>query len=191
MRHALLLATALLALSGCNKSSVDEKNASVEQVAKAVAGASAATRFTPGRWETSVTVTGIDAPNLPPQAMAGIKTAMTKAHVIATCLTPEQAAHPETNFFNRDVKNCRYDHFTMGDGKIDAALTCGGPANGLAKAPGNAPQSSVKMAGTFDATHYRMTMATRAEQGPAGAMTINMAMDAHLAGACRGDEMKG
>ena len=183
MRQALLIAAAVLALPGCSKNSVDEKNASVEQVAKAVAGASAATRFNPGRWETSVTVTGIDAPNLPPQAMAGVKTAMTKAHVIATCLTPEKAAHPETNFFNRDVKNCRYDHFTMGDGKIDAALTCG--------APGSAPQSSVKMAGTYDATHYRMTMATRAEQGPAGAMTINMAMDAHLAGSCRGDEMKG
>ena len=187
MRHAVLIATALLALAACNNRSVDEKNASVEQVAKAIAGASSSTRFTPGRWETSVTVTSIDAPNLPPEAMAGAKAAMTKAHTIATCLTPEKAAHPETNFFNRDVKNCRYNHFTMGDGKIDAALTCGGPGS----APGGVPQSSVKMAGTFDATHYRMTMATRAEQGPAGAMTINMAMDAHLAGTCRGDEMKG
>ena len=187
MRHALLIAAAMLALPGCSKSSVNERNASVEDVAKAVAGASTSTRFTPGRWETSVKVTGIDAPNLPPQAMAGAKAAMTKAHVIATCLTPQQAAHPEQSFFNRDVRNCRYDHFTMGDGKIDAALTCGGPAGGSA----TAPQSSVKMAGKFDATHYAMTMATRAEQGPAGAMTINMAMDAHHVGACRGDEMKG
>ena len=187
MRHALLIAAAMLALPGCNKGTVDEKNASVEQVAKAIAGASSETRFTPGRWETSVTVTGIDAPNLPPHALAGAQAAMGKAHLVATCLSPEDAAHPEKNFFNRDVKTCRYDHFTMGGGKIDAALTCGGPAAGLA----SAPQSSVKMAGTYDPTHYNMTMATRAEQGPGGAMTINMAMTSHLAGACRGNEMKG
>lgn len=183
MRHALLIAAAMLALPGCNKGTVDEKNASVEQVAKAIAGASSETRFTPGRWETSVSVTGIDAPNLPPQAMAGAKSAMGKAHLVATCLSPEEAAHPEKNFFNRDVKNCRYDHFTMGGGKIDAELTCA--------APGGAGKSSVKMTGTYDPTHYNMTMATRAEQGPGGAMTINMAMTSHLAGACRGNEMKG
>ena len=183
MRHALIATIAVLALAGCNKGSVAEKNASVAEVAKAVAGSSAATHFTPGRWETSVTVTGIDAPGMPPQALGGIKQAMAKAHVVATCLTPQQAAHPEANFFNRDVKNCRYDHFTMGGGKIDAALTCA--------APGGAGKSSVKMAGSFDPTHYTMTMATRAEQGPVGAMTINMAMDAHHAGACRGDELKG
>ena len=185
MRHVIIIAAVML--PGCNKGTVDEKNASVEQVAKAIAGASSETRFTPGRWETSVSVTGIDAPNLPPQAMAGAKSAMGKAHLVSTCLSPEDAAHPEKNFFSRDVKNCRYDHFTMGGGKIDAALSCGGPAAGLA----SAPQSSVKMAGTYDPTHYNMTMATRAEQGPGGAMTINMAMTSHLAGACRGDELKG
>lgn len=181
MRQVIIIAAVLLA--SCQKDSVNEKNASVAEVAKAVASAGAATRFTPGRWETSITVTGIDAPNMPPQAAAGIKQAMAKAHLVATCLTPEQAAHPEANLFNRDVKNCRYDHFSMGDGKIDAALTC--------SAPGGAGQSSVKMAGTFDPTHYAMTMATSAMSGPAGAMTINMAMNAKHAGACRGDEMKG
>lgn len=180
MRASLIIAAVLL--GGCQQSSVEEKNASVEDVARAVAGSSAASRFTPGRWETRITVTGIDAPGLPPEAAAGVKQAIAKAQVIATCLTPAQAANPEANFFNRDVKNCRYDHFRMGDGKIDAALTC--------SAPGGAGQSSVTMKGTFDPTSYAMTMTTSATSGPAGAMTINMAMTATHAGTCRGDETK-
>lgn len=173
---------AALMLGACQQSSIDEKNASVEDVAKAVAGSDAA-KFAPGRWETRVRVLGIDAPGLPPEAAAGVQQAVAKTQVIATCLTPAQAANPEANFFNRDVKNCRYDRFKMGDGKIDAALTC--------TAPGGAGSSSVQMSGTYAPTRYGMTMTTSANSGPAGAMTIRMAMDANHAGACRGDETKG
>ena len=41
------------------------------------------------------------------------------------CLTPEQAKRPQGKFFNEQAaNNCRYDHFTMGGGKIDAAMRC-------------------------------------------------------------------
>lgn len=186
MRHASIITIAAILVAGCHKSSIEEKNASVGDVAQAVAAAGNAAHFTPGRWETSVRVTRIDAPGLPSKAADGMRAAMARTRVIATCLTPEQAAHPEQNMFNRDVKNCRYDHFTMGGGRIDAALHCDSPAGPAA--PGG---SSVTMKGNYDPAHYSMTMTTQAEQGPVGRMAIDMAMESHLAGVCRGDEMHG
>ena len=174
MRHALLIAAAMLALPGCNKGTVDEKNASVEQVAKAIAGASSATRFTPGRWETSVTVTGIDAPNLPPHALAGAQAAMGKAHLVATCLSPEEAAHPEKNFFSRDVKNCRYDHFTMSDGKIDAKMNCTSPQG----------VQSATMIGDYTPETYRMDMVTSMKVEGSQAMTMKLHAEGKRIGEC-------
>ena len=33
---------------------------------------------------------------------------------------------PKEDFFAGKNNECRYDHFTMGGGKIDAAMHCGG-----------------------------------------------------------------
>ena len=46
------------------------------------------------------------------------------------CLTPEDAKQPKEEILRRQgQRNCRYDHFTMGGGKIDAAMRCERPAD--------------------------------------------------------------
>ena len=169
---------AVVLLGACQQSSVDERNASVEEVAKAVVGSDAA-KFTPGRWETRVRVLGIDAPGLPPEAAAGVQQAVARAQVVATCLTPAQAANPEANFFNRDVKNCRYDRFTMAGGKIDAVMKC---------SAGDTTQT-MTMAGDYspDAYAMRMEMAHSGNGGRPG-MTMAMRVNAKRIGECTGKE---
>ena len=39
------------------------------------------------------------------------------------CIKPEDVKKPKEDFFGAD-KSCRYDHFTMGGGKIDIQMVC-------------------------------------------------------------------
>ena len=62
---------------------------------------------------------------MPPEAAAQVKQAMAKngSHEFTTCLTEEDVKQPKGKFFTGN-EQCRYDHFTMGDGQIDAAMRC-------------------------------------------------------------------
>ena len=63
--HKLLLIGVIAALGACDRTEVDKKNASVEEVAEAVADARSELKFTPGRWESNVTLVSMDAPGMP------------------------------------------------------------------------------------------------------------------------------
>ena len=81
------------------------------------------------------------------------------------CLTPEQAKRPQGKFFNdKAANNCRYDHFTMGGGKIDAVMRCDGKPSSM----------TMTIDGTYGAdsyaTHVQMNMAG----GPQGSMSMKM-----------------
>lgn len=141
---ALLALAAVLALGACDSGpKIDAKNASPEEVQKQLAQSDVRPR--PGQWEQSVKIESIDIPNMPPEARAQMgKAGM--VHTGLTCLTPEQAAKPDASFFQQAAKNCKYDHFTMGGGKIDAKMTCT-----------SGPQQQVStMKGTYDAENYDM-----------------------------------
>ncbi|HEX2624938.1 MAG TPA: DUF3617 domain-containing protein [Sphingomicrobium sp.] len=177
MNRTLAALMAGLAIAGCSKSdTVDEKDASVEQVSKAIADAGASARFTPGRWETRVDLKNVEGQGLPPGALESARAAISRAGVVATCLTPEQAAKPGAGFFNQDTRNCTYKRFKMADGKLDALLTCG--ANG---------EESAEMVGTFDPTHYQIALTNKTGIG-GRSMTMTMNVDSRHAGQCRGDE---
>ena len=177
MKRSMSAAMMALAVLGCSKpGKVDEKNASVEQVGKAIADAGASAHFTPGRWETRVDLKAIEGQNIPPAALQTAKSALARAGVVATCLTPEQAAKPGDGFFNQDTRNCTYKHFRMADGKLDALLACG--ANG---------EESAAMKGTFDPTHYNIALTNKTAVG-GRSMTMTMDVESRHAGQCRGDE---
>jgi hypothetical protein len=136
MKHAIAV-IACAALAACNKGpEVHEKNASVEQVANAVARSAAGNDILlrAGEWKVSGTLEELNIPNMPPEAQSQMKQAMGQ-HGNMTyqyCLTPEQARKPGGKFFNRQAsKNCRYDHFTMGGGKIDALMRCAAPEGSM------------------------------------------------------------
>ncbi|MBU6268093.1 MAG: DUF3617 family protein [Sphingomonadales bacterium] len=174
---ALCAMVAVLALGACKKNEVDEKNVNPGTVAAKVAAAG--DKPQPGRWETTLKLDSIDMPGMPPEAKAMMSKQMGTMRKFATCLSQEDAARPEAEFFNQGKSGCKYDNFTMSDGHLDANMTC-------KQGPGT---MRMTLSGSYSATDYEVhTNTTMIEPGGKG-MTQAMTMTAHRAGDCRGDEM--
>jgi hypothetical protein len=173
----ILLACALAACS--NEPEVDARNASVEEVANQVADAGGSEMFVrPGKWQSRLQIEQFELPGAPPAAASAMRGMHDKAQVHESCLTPEDAKRPKEDFFAGAGKNCRYDRFTMGDGKIDAVMQCTG--EGMAQ--------TMTMQGTYspDAYQMRMSMDAKAGAGPISGMTMKMRVDAKRIGECDG-----
>ena len=176
---AVLVACAL-PLGACNKSpEVNAKNASVEEVAKQVRESGAdQSMVRPGLWESKVTVEQLEIPGMPPEMAGRMKTMMAEQqeHGGRTCLTAEDVKRPKEDFFASGNKECRYEHFTMGGGKIDAVMHCG---------KGDAMQT-MQMAGTYSPESYQMQMATKvaAPAKDASGMSMKMRVEAKRVGEC-------
>lgn len=183
MKHAFVLLACALPLAACNSEpNVDARNASAEEVAEQVADAGGSESFVrPGKWESRVQIEEFELPGAPPEAKAAMRRMYDRVQVSESCLTPENAKRPKEDFFAGQNKNCRYDHFTMGDGKIDAVMKCTG--EGMAQ--------TMAMQGSYspDAYQMRMSMKADAGAGPPGGMTMAMRVDAKRVGEC--DAKKG
>ncbi len=182
MRLAVVIVCAV-ALAGCDSGpEVDARNASAQEVAEQVADAGGSDIFLrPGKWESRVQIEEFDLPGAPPEAKTAMRGMHEQAMVSESCLTPGEAERPKEDFFAGKDKNCRYDHFTMGNGKIDAAMKCTG--EGMA-------QTTV-MQGSYSPDAYQMRMSMKADAGvgPPGGMRLTMRVDAKRIGEC--DARKG
>ena len=80
------------------------------------------------------------------------------------------------DFFAGKQTECRYDHFTMGGGKIDAMMHCGKEEH----------SQTMRMAGTYSSDAYQMQMATEAQTGDEGigAMQMQMRVESRRIGEC-------
>src|SRR4051794_18101670 len=143
MRLILMIAANGLVISACDKSpKVDEKNATPSEVAEKVRSSGVdQTMISPGLWQSKVTIEKFDMPGMPPAIAQRMKATMadSRAEGFQTCLTTEDVAKPKEDFFAGKNKECRYNHFTMGGGKIDAEMKCG-------KGSGS---QTMRMAGTY------------------------------------------
>jgi len=179
MRGSIICVACAVALAACNKSpEVHEKNASVEQVANAVAASGVANDLylEAGEWKVTSTLEEMSIPGLPPEAQKEMKQAMGQRGnaEYQYCLTPKQAKKPGGKFFNRQAdKNCKYDHFTMGKGKIDAVMRCAAPAGSM----------TMTIAGTYSADSYSTHVAMDLG-GRDGAMKMKMRSEAKRIGEC-------
>jgi hypothetical protein len=179
---AVLLIACILPVAACNRGSqVNEKNASVEEVAQKVRESTGDQAFVrPGLWESKVTIEKFDVPGMPPEMAQRMKTMMAEnqEHGFQTCLTPEDVKKPKEDFFAGKDNNCRYEHFTMGGGKIDAAMQCGGKDGG---------SQLMRMAGTYSPDSYQMqtSMDMKGSSGPEGSMTMAMRVEAKRVGECK------
>ena len=177
---ALLLGSCLM-VGACNRGpQVHEENASVDEVAAEVRKATGGARFIrAGEWKSTGTIEEMSIPGMSAADSARMKQAMAKSgiHEFSTCLTEEDVKQPEGKFFTGNDQ-CRYDHFTMSGGKIDAAMRC--------EAPGGGTQV-MTMKGNYSPESYnmRMEMKTSAAPGTAGAMTMRMRVDSKRVGACK------
>lgn len=176
--NKLLLIGLIAVLGACDRAKVDEKNATPAEVAEAVADARADMKFKPGRWESNVTFVSMDAPGMPAEVGQAMRGTLGKENRYASCLTKEQAEKPAADFFAKDAKDCTYDHFTLGGGKIDAKMRCGGEGRAVA----------MTMNGAYDSDSYDMNMETKIDSGGAGPMTMKMKIASSHVGACRGNE---
>jgi hypothetical protein len=177
MKHSILFACAAL-LAACDTDpEVSARNATAEEVAEEVADAGGSDSFVrPGKWQSRVTIEKFELPGAPPEAAAAMRNMHERAQVHESCLTPEQARRPKEDFFAGAGKNCRYQRFDMGGGKLDAVMQC----------TGEGAAQTMTMAGTYGPDEYRMrmTMEAKAGSGPPGAMTMTMRVDAKRIGEC-------
>ena len=185
MRYSLVVLS-LAALAACNKGpEINVKNASVGEVAEKVREAGSDGSFVdPGRWETKVSLLDIEVPGMPPQMAQQMKQTMGKLqdNTYATCLTDADVKKPKEDFFAGKNRNCRYDHFTMSGGKIDAALSCPGRGSeGMAMA----------ITGSYSRDSYEATMAMDVSGGPGGqGMKMRSKSVARRVGQCTAEELK-
>lgn len=182
MRHrAVFLLSIVVPLAACgSKPAVEEKNASVEDVAEKVREVSSDGGFiSPGQWESTVTIEDVNMPGLPPSAAEQMKKMVAQNQVTTSCLTAEEVKKPQPGFFGGNDK-CRYDHFTMGSGKIDAEMHC--TQNGTTQV--------MQMAGTYSPQAYTMQMTSSSNGAPTaqGNMTMKMKVNARRVGDCTGKE---
>jgi hypothetical protein len=182
-RLGVLLFVAALPIAGCDSGpEVSAENASAAEVAKEMADAGGAGSFvSPGRWESTVKILEMTMPGLPPEAAAQMKGMQGRPQTHVSCLTAEQAKAPKEDFFAGAGKNCRYDRFNMGRGKIDAVMKCSDQGS----------TQVMEMAGTYSTNAYNMTMTASGSQAGAGAsdgVTMRMSVDAKRVGVCTGTE---
>lgn len=187
MRHAAILLASLLSaalpLAACNRApEISAKNASVEEVANKVADAGGSDSFLrAGKWVTKATIEELSAPGMPAGIADQMKATMANKPGTESCMTEADSKKPKTDFFSGN-KNCRYDHFKMGDGVIDARMRC---------TAGGGTQV-MTMAGDYKPEEYHMRMTTQV-QSPAGApagamgsMTMKMRVEGKRVGECDG-----
>jgi len=181
MHKAAVIAAGVVALGACNQSpSVNEKNASVDEVAAKVRAANGSEGFVkPGEWQSHVTIESFDIPGMPAEAVKQMRSsiAQNRENSFTSCLTEEDAKQPKGKFFTGNDQ-CRYDHFTMGGGKIDAAMKC---------ASGQGMTQVMTMKGNYSPTSYdmRMTMKGEGMSGPASGMTMQMRVESKRVGECK------
>ena len=180
---AALAAVSLAAsLAACDSGpEVDVKDANADEVAEAVRESGVAGdngfQVRPGKWESKVELLEIEIPGMPVEMRETMKNtfAQHQQRAFASCLTPEQAKRPKEDFFAGNDQ-CRYDHFKMGDGRIDAKMRCDA---------GEGVQV-MEMAGTYSPESYTMTMTTLREggAGPGGEARMKMRVDSRRVGEC-------
>lgn len=180
-RTLLVLAASTVALAACNRGpDVHEENASVGEVAEKVREATGGGQFIrAGEWKSTGTIEEMTIPGMSDAESARMKQAMAKSgiHEFTTCLTEQDVKQPEGKFFTGNDQ-CRYDHFTMSGGKIDAAMRCDAAGGG---------SQVMTMKGNYSPDSYSMSMEmkTAGAPGAPGAMTMRMRVDSKRVGACK------
>ena len=179
MTKAIILLPLLL-LAACDSGpSVTATNASIEEVATKVSDAGGVDQYIrPGKWLSKVTLEELSAPGMPPEIANDMKLTMASKPGTEQCMTKDDVRKP--NFTGTQSDNCRYDHFKMGGGKIDAKMHC---------TAGGATQR-MTMAGDYGPDAYQLAMTTQMEMPKAaaaagmGSMTMKMRVEGKRIGDC-------
>jgi len=183
MKQLACVAASVLCLAACNKGpEVNLKNATGNQVSEAVKQSGvmdSGQMVEPGLWESKVTIQEMNIPGLPPEYADKMKQQMAAHQQQSSkhCITPEEVKKPKEDFFGGN-KSCKYDHFTMGAGKIDIAMVC--KEEGAAQA--------MNASGSYTPTSYSLDMSSNSSGDEQHGMTMKMHVDSHRVGECTGKD---
>jgi hypothetical protein len=166
---AALAAAALV--GGCKQEpAVDLKDKSVGEVAEAI---STTVRPRPGLYDNRIEVVDVTMPNMPPEMQARMKETMARSMKSSQhCLTEEAAAKGYEEQLKQLAARpqCKFDHYTLAGGKLDAKLVCSDK---------NAVRATMTMQGTVSAEGSDMTMKSE-QAGPSMPGMGGMAMTIHV-----------
>lgn len=182
LRTAFTAAATLMLTAACGSGpEVSAENATAEEVADQLAESSGSASFVrPGLWESKVTIEEMTMPGMSAADAARMPDFTGRVEAHQNCLTPEQAKRPKEDFFAGGNDNCRYDHFTMGGGKIDAVMKCSG--QGMAQ--------TMTMKGSYSADTYAMQMTMQGGSGPEAGLSMKMRVDAKRIGDCTAEQAR-
>jgi hypothetical protein len=121
-------------------------------------------------------------PGMPAEYQDKMKQSIAEQHDKGSkhCITEADVKRPKEDFFGAD-KNCKYDHFTMGGGKIDIAMVC------------HEEETTQTMSGkgSYTPTTYAIDTAMTSSGGQEKGMSMKMHVDAQRVGACSGKDDEG
>lgn len=173
MKRIITAATGILLLAACSGGNTDA-DGNGEISAKEVAAKAKAEMPKPqaGLYKTTVTMTGLDIPGLPPE-MKGHGAGMTTT--TEDCMTQAEV----DKGFEELVKQgqdgeCTYERFDLADGKLDAVMNC--------KADGRIAR--MEMAGTTTTTGADLTAKMAMEFDGAGKGTMSFSAKHERIGDC-------
>jgi hypothetical protein len=181
MKSAAYVVASILCLSACNKGpTVELKNASGKQVAQAVQEKglmNSGSMIEPGLWESKATYSEMNIPGLSPQYAEKMKQSMAQSREKPShhCITEADLKKPKEDFFGAD-KDCKFQHFTMGGGKMDIAMVCNREGS----------TQTMNMSGTYTPTTYSLEMAMNSSGGQENGMSIKGHIDSRRIGQCTG-----
>jgi hypothetical protein len=116
---------------------------------------------------------------MPPQFVARMKQSMAESRdrTSSNCVTADEVKKPKEDFFGAD-KTCKYQHFTMGGGKIDAQMVCSEEGS----------TQTTNLSGTYTPTSYSMDVSSSGSGGVQAGMSMKMHVDSRRVGECTGKE---
>jgi hypothetical protein len=172
-RPITFAAIAVFALAGCKKA--DDQPKTAAEVRAAVAQVA---KPQPGKYRTTMTIAKIEFPGMPPQMADRMREMFAKtgqSHEF--CLTKADADKGFEEFNKRTAQGaCKYDRFSMAEGKFDAKMSC---------QTGKGMSATYEMSGEFSATGSHVMM--KGDQTAPGMPGGGMHMEAEVASERIGD----
>ncbi|HEX5258316.1 MAG TPA: DUF3617 domain-containing protein [Sphingomicrobium sp.] len=183
MKHAAYALASVLCLTACNKGpQVNLRNATGNQVSQAVGQSGVMTSDSmvqPGLWESKVTIQEMNIPGMPAQYADKMKQSIAEHRNESSkhCITAADVKRPKEDFFGAD-KSCKYDHFTMGAGRIDIAMVCHAEDT----------TQNMNVSGSYTPTTYSIDTSMSGSGGREGGMSMKMHVDSSRVGECTGKD---
>ncbi len=157
MRLSIILLAAAAVASCSSEPAVELTNATPEEVAAKMKESGIASDMRqPGLWATTMTVTEMNVPGMPPEMVERMKATIGAGQRQEVCVTQAEIDKLDS-FIGQNNANCTFESYKVGGGKIAGKATC---------KPTPEMTQTMTMDGTYTKTTSDMTMKSEITGGP-------------------------